>query len=63
MKDYQKILTSIQMSIWEADWIISQGIKVDFWTGRRGGLRIAFFSIKSLGFNIDFLKGLVNPYK
>ncbi len=63
MKDYQKVLTSIQMGIWEAECLISQNIKTDYWTGRKSGLKIAFFSIKSLGFDINFLKGLTNPYQ
>ncbi len=63
MKDYRKILTSLQISIWEAEWFIDQEIKVDFWTGRKGGLQIAFFSIKSLGFDISFIKRLANPYQ
>ena len=63
MKDYQKALTSIQMGIWEAEYMISQQCKVDFWTGRISGLKIAFFSLKAIGFKTDFIKELVNPYQ
>lgn len=63
MKNYEIIITSFQIGIWEAEYFIAQSIKVDFWTGKRSGLVSALYGLKSLGFDVsEVTKPLINPY-